>query len=68
MSEGVSEFVWGAREAGNVGNFECRASLTLTPSVHADRATLVANAHATANASRAPLAAFPCFLQFSDTL
>ena len=62
-------FVWGAREAENVGCFACRASLTLTPHAHADRAPLVATAHApTAHASRAPRAVFPGFLQFPDTL
>ena len=45
VSEGVSEFVWGAREAENVVCFACRASLTLMPIAHADRAPLVATAH-----------------------
>ena len=43
--EGVSVFVWGARDVENVGCFAWRASLTLMPTAHADRASLVATAY-----------------------
>jgi hypothetical protein len=68
VSEGVSVFVGGAREAENVGCFACRASLTLMPIAHADRAPLVATAHASAHTARAPRPVFPGFLQLPDTL
>jgi hypothetical protein len=47
-----------------VGFFACRASLTLTPTAHADRVPLVATAHA----SHASPAVFLGFLQLPDRL